>query len=249
MTLKIKGVQVKESIMLKKEQILIAPSIFGGDFGRLGDEAKRAEDAGADRLHIDIMDGHFVKNLTLGPRAAEAIRRSCNLFLEVHLMMYNPFDYVEAFAKAGANLITFHLEATEDIDETIDFIRKCNMQVGLAICPETSATLLLKYLEKVDLILAMTVNPGFGGQKFIPEVLEKVAFLRDTCNQLRIGAHGKVFPADATFDPLDIEVDGGVIPETAAQCIQAGANVLVAGSYLYKHPQMKDGIQTLKGVS
>src|SRR3990167_9190215 len=142
--------------MMTQNSILIAPSILSGDFGYLADAAKRAEDAGADLLHVDIMDGHFVKNLTLGPRALQSINKATSLFLDVHLMMYNPFDYVERFIEAGADRITFHFEATEEVEETLAYIRKCNVKAGLAFSPETSESMVLKYLEKCDLILLMT---------------------------------------------------------------------------------------------
>lgn len=237
--------------MLRNCSIQVAPSILSGDFGMLAKEAKRIEEAGADAVHIDIMDGHFVPNLTLGPRATAAINRATDLFLDVHLMIYNPYDYIEAFVKAGADRITFHLEATEDVEETLNFIRRCNIQAGLAVCPETSESLILKYLNKCDLLLLMTVHPGFGGQAFMPEVLQKIQFVRKTCNQLNIRKGGVVPPTDYEGPELpifDIQVDGGITDETAKDCIKAGANVLVSGTYLFKASDMKSAIDKLRGL-
>lgn len=239
--------------MLKnKWPIQVGPSILSGDFGRLADEAKRIEDSGADAVHIDIMDGHFVPNLTLGPRAVAAINRATHLFLDVHVMIYNPFEYIERFAEAGADRITFHLEATEDVEDTLSFIRRCNIQAGLAFCPETSEFLIPKYLNKCDLILLMTVNPGFGGQAFMPEVLEKIKFTRDTCTKLNIRKGGVVPSEDnkaaANLPPFDIQVDGGIDPVTGLQCVEAGANVLVSGTYLFKAPNLKDAVANLKSL-
>ena len=234
--------------MKQKNYLQIAPSILSGDFGCLAQEAKKAEDAGADALHFDVMDGHFVKNLTLGPRALSAVNRATNLFLDVHLMMYNPFDYIERFVEAGADRITFHIEATEDVEDTLAFIRKCNIQAGLAFCPETSMSLIPKYLDKCDLILIMTVHPGFGGQAFIPETLEKVEFTRKICNQLGIRKGGVTGSEQSDLPPFDIQVDGGVDAKTAPLCIQAGANVLVSGSYLYWAKNMKEAIQSLRSL-
>lgn len=234
-----------------KPPIKVVPSILSGDFGRLADEAKRAADAGADALHVDIMDGHFVPNLTFGPRAVAAINRATDIFLDVHLMIYNPFDYVERFVESGADRITFHIEASEDVEETLNYIRRCGIEAGLAFCPETSESLIPKYLDKCDLILLMTVNPGFGGQKFIPQVLEKIKFTRDICNRLDIRKGGKVPQPNGKGDahllpPFDIQVDGGINMETAKRCVEAGANVLVSGTYLYHAANMGETVKKLK---
>lgn len=234
---------------MEKLPIKIAPSILGGDFGHLADEAKRAEDSGADALHLDIMDGHFVPNITMGPKAVAAINRATDMFLDVHLMVYNPFDYVERFVEAGADMITFHLEATEDVEDTLNFIRRCNIKAGLAFCPETSATLVTKYLDKCDMVLMMTVNPGFGGQAFMPEVLEKIKFTRDVCDKLNIRAGGVTPKSEGEqLPPFDIQVDGGITPETAHLCKEAGANVFVAGTYLFQAPDFNAAVEALRNA-
>lgn len=230
-------------------KIKVAPSILAGDFGYLADTARKIQDSGADSIHIDIMDGNFVPNLTMGSQAVAAINRATPMFLDVHLMIYHPFDYVERFVEAGADNITIHFEATEDVEETLEYIRKCNVKAGLAFCPETSMSMIPKYLDKCDRILLMTVHPGFGGQEFMPEVLDKIRFTRECVTKLDIRQGGitpKKGSAEEKLPPFDIEVDGGINQETAKICIEAGANILVAGTYLFKTPDMRKGVEDLR---
>ncbi len=236
--------------MSSKPQLKVYPSIFAADFGKLAEEAKRIEDAGADGIHFDIMDGHFVPNLSLSPKSLAAVNKATKLFLDVHIMVYNPFDYIERLIESGADAITFHFEATEDVEDTLAYIRKCKVKAGLAFNPETSASMIPKYITKCDHLLLMTVNPGFGGQKFLSEVLEKVSFAREVCTRLDIRQGGVAISEKSTKDEkalpgYDIQVDGGVDYTTAQECVKAGANLLVSGSYLFKG-DMEEKIHQLR---
>jgi len=226
-----------------KSDLLIAPSILSADFGSLSEEAKRLENSGADMIHIDIMDGHFVPNLTMGPKAVSAINRAVDSFLDVHLMMYNPYEYIERFVESGADRITFHFEAIENIEETIDYIHKCGCEAGIAFNPDTTYEFIPKFLGKCDLILLMTVHPGFGGQEFMSSVLEKVQFTKALKDKAKVK---KKFSKLNKEEPIDIQVDGGINLETGRLSAEAGANILVSGSHLFRQDDMRLAINELR---
>ncbi|MEW8972007.1 ribulose-phosphate 3-epimerase [Mesobacillus jeotgali] len=212
--------------------VKIAPSILSADFARLGEEIKDVERGGADYIHVDVMDGHFVPNITIGPLIVEAIRPVTKLPLDVHLMIENPDQYIEAFAKAGADYITVHVEASRHLHRTIQLIKSTGVKAGVVLNPATPVDSLKHIIEDVDMVLLMSVNPGFGGQKFISSVLPKIKQVKEL--------------ADALNPDLEIEVDGGVNEETAKLCVGAGANVLVAGSAVFNKEDRKAAIASLR---
>lgn len=201
-------------------QIKISPSILSCDFSEIGSEIEKLNNSGADLIHIDVMDGHFVPNLTFGPPVISKIRKCSKLPFDVHLMISPVEKYIQDYANAGADIITFHPEATDNIQRTIDVIKSCEKKVGISLNPETPSTVIENYLKEIDLILIMSVNPGFAGQKFMPEVLEKVKFFRSKIKNENLN--------------IDIEIDGGIDFKTAPLAIKAGANILVSGTTIFK---------------
>lgn len=202
--------------------IRIAASILSADFTRLGDQIKEAEAAGADYIHIDVMDGRFVPNITMGPMVVQAARRATSLPLDVHLMIVEPEKHIEAFAEAGANLITVHVEACPNLHRVLQMIQQAGARPSVVLNPHTPAVMIKEVLAYVDMVLVMTVNPGYGGQKLIPETLVKLREIREMVRAL-----GR---------PVDLEVDGGVDEVTAPQLVSQGANVLVAGTAVFGYP-------------
>jgi ribulose-phosphate 3-epimerase len=212
--------------------ILIAPSILSADFSKLGEEIKAVEDAGADWIHVDVMDGHFVPNITIGPAVVSKIRKISNIFFDVHLMIEAPDEYVEQFAKAGANLITVHAEACNNLTTIIEKIKKLGCKAGISINPDTPVDAIKGILKDVDLVLIMSVHPGFGGQGFIEDVLPKIKKTRNLIDKLD--------------KKILLEVDGGINNKNAKIVKENGADVLVAGNFIFTSGDYKKAIQSLK---
>ncbi len=218
---------------LSNKEILVSPSILSADFASLGEDIKKVAEAGADLIHVDVMDGHFVPNISIGVPVVKSARSATKLPFDVHLMISDPLTYSEAFVKAGADLIVFHAESDSDIQATIDKIKELGVAVGISVKPKTPASVLAPFIDQIDLVLVMTVEPGFGGQSFMEDQLPKIREIRSMI--------------DATGKNIHLEVDGGISPKTVDLVKEAGANMLVAGTAVFKAPEgMAAAIATMK---
>ncbi len=212
--------------------VKIAPSILSADFSRLGEEVRAAEQAGADMVHVDVMDGHFVPNITIGPLVVKAVRKVASIPLDVHLMIAEPDRYIKDFADSGADIITVHEEASIHLHRTIQIIRECGVKAAVSINPATPVSHIEIVLPYVDMVLIMSVNPGFGGQEFIPEILPKIRQLKECINKNNYA--------------VEIEVDGGVKVDNVADVVQAGADIVVMGSAFYNSDNYADTIKSVR---
>ena len=218
------------------KKIQISPSILSANFSKLGDEIKRLEDAGADMVHVDVMDGHFVPNLTIGPPVIKTLKKNSSIPFDVHLMISPVHKYIQAYADAGADIITIHPEATDNLQNSINKIKEFKKKVGVSLNPETKVNIITNFLNQIDLVLIMSVNPGFGGQKFMPEVLSKIKELVSIRKKEKLN--------------FDIEIDGGINFENSKLAIEAGANILVSGTTIFKsnNGDIKTNIDLLRST-
>ena len=216
---------------MQMPDIRIAPSILSADFAALGEDCKRMQEAGAEILHLDVMDGHFVPNISFGPPVIASLREQNEMFFDVHLMIEHPIRYIDAFKKAGAEGITFHLECQDDVEETLAALEKAGVKKAISLKPGTPAEAVYPYLDRLDMVLVMTVEPGFGGQSFMADMLPKIRAIREKAPH------------------IDLQVDGGISAQTAPLVTEAGANVLVAGSALFSKPDYRAAVAELRAAA